>query len=237
MIARHRLTVPADRAEQALARMLELFPAGVEREDAGGLTTIAGYAEISPASDLVSEPVTDGWEHAWREFHRPVTVAGMWIGPPWIEPVEPAVVIDPGTAFGTGGHGSTRAALELLSGLPRTSLLDLGCGSGVLSLAALRLGFGPVAGFDIDPLAVTAAAENAARNGLALEVAAADVLADPLPDADAWVANLELPLIERLLGRPDIPPLLVVSGLLASQSVGGGRRVVVDGWAAELLAR
>ena len=237
MIGRHRLTVPADRAEEAVARMLELFPEGIEREDAGGLTTIAGYAERSPAADLVSEPVADGWEHAWREFHRPVRVAGLWIGPPWIEPVEPAVVIDPGSAFGTGGHGSTRAALGLLAELPRTSLLDLGCGSGVLSLAALRLGFGPVRAFDHDPIAVTAAAANAARNGLELDVAAADVLADPLPAALTWVANLELPLIERLLLRGDLPPVLVVSGLLASQSIGGGRRVVVDGWAAELLAR
>jgi len=63
------------------------------------------------------------------------------------------------------------------------------------------------------------------------------VLHDPLPPAPAWVANLELPLIERLLERADVPPVVVVSGLLAGQSVGGGERVVVDGWAAELVAR
>ena len=234
---RYRLTVPAERAEEALARMLDLFPAGVEREDRDGLVMIAGYAERPPTPGLEAEPVADGWEDAWRAFHRPVQVAGLWIGPPWLEPVEPAVVIDPGSAFGTGGHGSTRAALELLPRLPRGPLLDLGCGSGVLSVAAARLGFGPVHAFDVDPLAVAATAQNARRNGVAVAVARADVLADPLPVAPAWIANLELPLIERLLRRPDLPPVLCVSGLLASQTAGGGERIEVEGWAAELIRR
>ncbi len=232
---RYRVTVPAGRAEEALARMLELFPQGVEREDGDGLVTIAGYAEAPPAAGLECEPVAEGWEDAWRAFHRPVVVGGLWIGPPWCEPVSPAVVIDPGSAFGTGGHGSTRAALELLPLLPRGPLLDLGCGSGVLLVAAVRLGFGPVQAFDLDPLAVAATATNAERNGVEVVARPADVLADPLPGAPAWIANLELPLIERLLRRPDLPPVLVVSGLLASQTAGGGERVEVDGWAAELI--
>jgi len=236
-VNRYRVTVPAGRAEEALARMLELFPQGVEREDGDDLVTIAGYAEEPPAAGLECEAVAEGWEDAWRVFHRPVVVAGLWIGPPWCEPVEPAVVIDPGSAFGTGGHGSTRAALELLPRLPRGPLLDLGCGSGVLSVAAVRLGFEPVQAFDLDPLAVAATATNAKRNGVDVVAGRADVLADPLPGAPAWIANLELPLIERLLRRPDVPPVLVVSGLLASQTVGGGERVEVDGWAAELIRR
>jgi len=168
---------------------------------------------------------------------QPVRVGRFWVGPPWCEPEQPAVVIDPGRAFGTGAHGSTRAALELLQTLEPAAALDLGCGSGVLSIAALLLGFGPLQAFDIDPLAVDATGRNAERNGVEVDVARADVLTDPLPPAPLWLANLELHLLEPLLRRPDVPPRVLVSGLLESQTVGGVRRAVVDGWAAELVER
>ena len=77
------------------------------------------------------------------------------------------MVVDAGPAFGTGGHATTRQCLEEMQEMTPGSLLDLGCGSGVVSFAALRLGFAPVWGIDIDPVAVEAAAGNAARNGLA----------------------------------------------------------------------
>jgi ribosomal protein L11 methyltransferase len=251
-VRRYRLRVPAAEAEPALARMLDLFPDGVEEERDGGDVVYAGYADSAPAADLEGADVEPGWEDRWREYHRPVTVGRVWVGPPWWEgdgdcpqlagdsPLkgEPIrVVIDPGRAFGTGGHGSTRAALDLLQRLEPGPALDLGCGSGVLAIAAARLGFGPLHGFDLDPLAVSAAAENAARNGVELPVARADVLADPLPEAPLWIANLELHLLERLLERPDLPPLLLVSGLLDPETVGGSERVVADGWAAELIRR
>jgi ribosomal protein L11 methyltransferase len=114
-------------------------------------------------------------------------------------------------------------------------VLDLGCGSGVLAIAAARLGFEVLGAFDLDPLAVGAAAENAARNGVALAVAQADVLADPLPPAPLWIANLELGLLGRLLRRPDLPACILASGLLDPETVGGDERMVVDGWAAELV--
>ena len=232
---RYSLRVPAADAEIALARMLELFPEGVEEERDGGDVVLAGYAEEPPAPDLEPQAVEPGWEDAWRAFHRPVRVGPLWIGPPWFPPEEVAVVIDPGRAFGTGAHGSTRAALELLAGLDPSPALDLGCGSGVLSVAALRLGFGPVAAFDVDPLAVGATAENAARNGVEVAVALADVLADPLPSAPLWLANLELGILERLLERADLPARILASGLTADQTLGGSPRAEVDGWAAELL--
>ena len=237
---RYSLRVPADQVEPALATMLELFPEGVEQGEQDGLVTLSGYAEQAPVEGLEEEPVEEGWEDAWRNFHRPVRVGRLWVGPPWFEP-EPgleAIVIDPGRAFGTGAHGSTQAALALLADLEPSPALDLGCGSGVLTIAALRLGFGPLQAYDIDPLAVQATLENARRNGVSPEqVECRDVLADELPAAPLWLANLELHLHEQLLRRDDLPPLIVASGLLESQTLGGERRTVADGWAAELLVR
>jgi ribosomal protein L11 methyltransferase len=245
-VKRYRLRVPAAEAEPALARMLDLFPQGVEEERQGDEVVFAGYADTAPAADLDAADVEPGWEDRWREYHRPVTVGRIWVGPPWWpQPASGArprsgawphaVVIDPGRAFGTGGHGSTRAALELLQQLEPSPALDLGCGSGVLAIAAAKLGFGPVACFDLDSLAVGATEENAERNGVALEATGADVLVDPLPRAPLWIANLELGLLRRLLERPDLPARILVSGLLGQETVGGGERVIADGWAAELV--
>jgi ribosomal protein L11 methyltransferase len=236
-VRRWTLRAPASEADAALLRMLELFPGGVEQEEDGVDVVFAGYADEAPAPDLEGAPVEGGWEDRWREYHRPVRCGRLWVGPPWCEPEPLAVVVDPGRAFGTGAHGSTRAALELLQELEPAPALDLGCGSGVLSIAALLLGFGPVEAFDIDPLAVDATRRNAERNGVEVPVAQADALADPLPPAPLWLANLELHLLEPLLRRPDVPPRVLVSGLLESQTLGGSRRVVVDGWAAELVQR
>jgi ribosomal protein L11 methyltransferase len=239
-VKRYVLRVPVAEAEPALARMLDLFPDGLEEERDGGEVAFAGYAETAPADGLEGTEVAPGWEDRWREYHRPVTVGRVWVGPPWWpdrgsgdSPL--SVVIDPGRAFGTGGHGSTRAALELLQRLEPGRALDLGCGSGVLAIAAARLGFDVCGAFDLDPLAVGAAAENAERNGVELAVARADVLVDPLPEAPLWIANLELGLLRRLLQRPDLPACILASGLLDPETVGGVERVVADGWAAELV--
>jgi ribosomal protein L11 methyltransferase len=238
-VKRFSIRVPADGADLAVARMLDLFPDGVEEEAVGDLVVVSGYGERAPAPGLEEAAVADGWADGWRAFHRPVRVGRLWIGPPWCRPEREAVVIDPGHAFGTGGHGSTRAALDLLQRLPPGPALDLGCGSGVLAIAAVRLGFGPLWAFDRDPLAVEAARANADRNGVQLQVARADVLADPLPAAPLWLANLQLDLLERLLERPDLPPAIVASGLVAGQTLAGRAavraQVEVDGWRAELV--
>ncbi len=121
--------------------------------------------------------VPDGWEERWKRFHSPVLVAErIWVRPPWEEPLDRAdvidLVIDPGRAFGTGAHPTTRLCLELLVGLAGEgspgSLCDLGCGSGVLSIGAARLGFAPVVALDADRLAVEATALNAGANGVSL---------------------------------------------------------------------
>jgi ribosomal protein L11 methyltransferase len=148
------------------------------------------------------------------------------------------VVIDPGQAFGTGAHATTRLCLELLLDAPRGSLLDLGCGSGVLAIAAARLGFGPVVALDADPLAVEAARENALANAVAVEVVLADVLADPLPPADLAVANVDLSGVQKVAERVRAT-VLVTSGYLATDrpTLRGWnhvRRLEADGWAADL---
>jgi ribosomal protein L11 methyltransferase len=152
-------------------------------------------------------------------------------------------VIDPGQAFGTGAHATTLLCLELLLEQPPGPLLDLGCGSGVLALAAARLGHAPVLACDDDPLAVAAANANAERNRLEIQVWQTDALYDELPKGVAlWLANLQLAPLQELAWRPDLPPRLIVSGLLAGEvfalpGYGIAERRTLDGWEGLLLVR
>ena len=159
-----------------------------------------------------------GWEERWREFHRPVVVGRLWVGPPWEPPDERLlpVVIEPGRAFGTGAHATTRLCLELLQGLPPASILDVGCGSGVLAIAAAVLGHRPVTAVDADPAAVEATRENAARNSVTVKTRVADAASDDLPAADAAVANIALAAVEAIVPRLDVRAA-VTSGYLAHQ--------------------
>jgi ribosomal protein L11 methyltransferase len=229
--------------------MLVLFPEGFEeRETAAGIE-LAGYAEPGreqavraafPAAEAAD--VAPGWEDAWRSFHRPVRIGPLWVGPPW-EPPDAgalAVVIDPGRAFGTGAHPTTRLSLELLLAVEPGSLVDLGCGSGVLSVAAATLGFAPVVALDDDPAAIEVARENARANGVEVDVRQADVLADPLPETAIAVANIELAAVEALAPRVR-SRRLVTSGYLEADvpRLPGWehvRRAAADGWAADLHA-
>jgi ribosomal protein L11 methyltransferase len=227
--------------EPELALLLHLFPEGVEELDGA----FAVYADEPPLGfDLIeAEDVAPGWEDAWRAFHHGVRVGRCWVGPPWQQAPADAlsIVIDPGRAFGTGAHPTTRLALELLQALEPASLLDVGCGSGVLAIAAARLGFAPVVAFDLDEAAVDAAGANAAANGVTLDVRRADALSDELPATCAAVANIALDVVERLLARLE-SHLVVTSGYLERDepAAEGWRRVdrrTVDGWAADLLER
>ena len=151
------------------------------------------------------------------------------------------MVVDPGRAFGTGAHPTTRACIELLARLERGSLLDAGCGSGVLAVAAARLGFAPVFAVDSDPVAVAVCADTALSNGVDVQVAATDVLRDELPPTDIAVANIELAVVETLLAR--VPArTAVTSGYLESEAprVAGWKKVdrlELEGWAADVFAR
>jgi ribosomal protein L11 methyltransferase len=190
-----------------------------------------------------SEPVPEGWEDRWKEFHRPARAGGLWIGPPWIPPPagETAVVVDPGRAFGTGAHPTTRACIELLSRIEPASLLDAGCGSGVLAVAAAKLGFGPVVAVDSDPVAVEVARGTADANAVDIDVRLVDALLDPPPVTDVLVANIELGAVEMLLRRA-AARTAVTSGYLAAQSPHAPgwsttERLELEGWAADALGR
>jgi ribosomal protein L11 methyltransferase len=198
---------------------------------------VAAFAEAS-----VTE-VEPGWEDRWREFHRPVRVGRLWVGPPWERPPAGPVslTIDPGRAFGTGAHPTTRLCLELLQELPRGSVLDAGCGSGVLAIAAARLGFAPVTAVDVAAAAVEATLANAAANGVAVEARLLDALAAEAPAADLALANIELRAVERLAPRLDAGRL-VASGYLVRDepALDGFARVErreLGGWAADLYER
>jgi ribosomal protein L11 methyltransferase len=205
----------------------------------------AVYADEPPLGFDVVETadVRDGWEDRWREFHHGVQVGRFWVGPPWEDPPPgaDAIVIDPGRAFGTGAHPTTRLTLELMQTPAGGSLLDVGCGSGVLSIAAAKLGFSPVFGIDLDEVSVETTLANAHANGVALEARRADGLADELPRVDVAVANVALDVVELLLAR--LPAERVItSGYLdrdrpSAEGWTHAGRATADGWAADLFER
>ncbi len=231
--------------------MLELFPEGFEeavRPD--GALELRAYTDRDGEerarrafAGARSEPIAPGWEETWRRFHRPTRVGRLWVGPPWENPDTGAlaVVIDPGRAFGTGAHPTTRLCLELLLDLERGSLVDLGCGSGVLAISAAKLGFAPVVALDVDDAAVEATRANARANGVAVDVARADVLAAGLPDADVALANIALAVVERLAVRTPTRRLVAAGYVAAEQPrLVGWRhelRREAEGWAADLYER
>lgn len=252
-----------------LAELLELAPGGVEEVAVhGGAIEYAVYgapgelpalpalraAAGDALVDVTSTEIADDWRERWRSYHRPAVVGDrLTVRPPW----EPAgttpldVVIDPGQAFGTGAHATTRLCLELLLEIPASgALLDLGCGSGVLAIVAARLGFAAVVAADNEPAAIAAASANAALNAVDIEVRRLDLRSEPVTCADTIAANLVAPLLERwagdLAGSSEIPRRVIAGGLLTGEadSVADAfgpaglretRRLAESGWAALLL--
>ena len=197
--------------------------------------------------------VPDDWAERWKRFHGAVLVGGrIWVRPPWeqaaLRPGAIDLVIDPGQAFGTGAHPTTRMSLELMLDLePAGSFADLGCGSGVLAIAAAKLGFGPVTALDSDRGAIDATRVNARENGVVLDrVERVNLRSQPPPGADVVAANLMRPLLLQLAELIAEPPrALIVSGLLDSEAdevaaayapLRERRRLSVKGWSALLLA-
>jgi ribosomal protein L11 methyltransferase len=247
-----------------LAALLELAPSGVEQVDGEGFVEYAIYGApgelpVLPIGDaqvagvpvqVSGREVATDWGERWKRFHEPVFVGGrLFVRPPWAEPRRDTldIVIDPGQAFGTGGHPTTRLCLELLLALePAGSLADLGCGSGVLAIAAAKLGFRPVVALDNEPAALEATRANALANAVELDrIERLNLREQPPPAAATVTANLTRPLLKRvaelLVDRPDA---LIVSGLLeeeadevaaAFEPLRERRRLTLHSWSALLL--
>jgi ribosomal protein L11 methyltransferase len=247
-----------------LAELVELAPAGFEQVDGDGFVEFALYGApgelpaLPPGTALIGRTevhisttqLADDWADRWKEFHKPVQIGHMHVRPPWYEALEGGidVVIDPAQAFGTGAHPTTRLSLELLLDVPPAPLVDLGCGSGVLAIAAAKLGFAPVTALDHDPAAIEATLDNARVNGVTLErVERHDLRTNPAPVAPVMTANLMRPLLLRVAELlPEQPETLIVSGLLEGEeeevaaafaSLRERRRVRLQGWSALLLTR
>ena len=263
-----RLAVRVGRAdaEPVLAELLALAPAGLEERDVDGDTV--EYALYGAEGELPALPdvraaagdalvevrtseLPDDWQERWREWHRPADVGPLRVRPLWAAPRPGAldVVIEPGRAFGTGAHATTRLCLDLLAGIPpRGALADWGCGSGVLAVAAARLGWAPVLACDMEGVALAATREAAAANGVVVDATLCDLRRGGGPWAPTVVANLVRPLLLELASGLDrVPDRLLASGLRADEVDAVARafarrglapreRREADGWAAILLS-
>jgi ribosomal protein L11 methyltransferase len=246
------IRVRADCAEQALAELLPILAGGAEEREVDGAVEYAVYVDEPPRLDDIralvgdslvgvhAEPVEPGWERRWHEFLRPVQVRDVVVRPPWIDGDAGDVVIDPGIFFGAGTHATTRLCLELLlDEEPGGALCDWGAGTGVLAIAAARLGWAPVTAVEVEPGAVEVIRANAERNGVEIEARAHDLRVGA-PWAPTIVANLPKP---ALLEVARAAPRVIASGFLAGEAdevvaafgMRERRRVEADGWAAVVL--
>jgi ribosomal protein L11 methyltransferase len=250
-----------EQAEVVLAELTVLAPNGVEEERGPGYVEYAIYGgegelpelgEIEVAAgdglvEVVSTEVPDDWADRWQDFHKPLLVGErFWLRPSWEAPRDGTIdlVVDPGQAFGTGAHPTTRLCLEFLlelekAGEARGPLTDLGTGSGVLAIAAAKLGWDPVRGYDHEGPSIEAASANAEVNGISLELERRN-LRESLPElAPTTVANMTAPILKVVAeqlddggswGRtrrsnsgetpsspPPTPSTLVLSGLLPGE--------------------
>ncbi|HYM56636.1 MAG TPA: 50S ribosomal protein L11 methyltransferase [Solirubrobacteraceae bacterium] len=230
-------------AELVLAELLELAPGGLEERDVDAGTVeysiygapgeLPALPELRAAAgaalvEVCTTEVPDDWDERWKAWHRPVDVAWrlrrLRVRPPWEPPLGGEaidLVIDPGQAFGTGAHRTTWLCLQLLLELePAGALADWGSGSGVLAIAAARLGHAPVLAVDIEPASLDASRENAVANGVPeVEVRRHNLRREPAPWAPTVTANLVRPLlldVARLLERA--PERLIASGLLREEA-------------------
>jgi ribosomal protein L11 methyltransferase len=261
-------------AEAVMANLLELAPNGLEEERGPGWVEFAIYGppgevpdvgELQAAAggnlvDVTTTSVPDDWADRWADFHRPIEVAGrIGVRPSWWDPKEGLidVVVDPGRAFGTGGHPTTRLCLELLIELEQAGeasgpIADWGTGSGVLGIAAGKLGWSPVTGFDRELPSLETARANATANGVEMEIERVDVRESAPPSARTVVANLTGNLLRDCAAHMSAadrdPRALVCSGMLESEidevastfaevGLAESTRRVDQGWAGLLLRR
>jgi len=218
-----------------------VYGAPGEIPDLPDLRAAAGGALV----EVSTSEVPDDWSERWKQFHRPVliepptsdaeadAVCALHVRPPWEAPsTHPRVheiVIDPAQAFGTGAHATTHLCLRLLLEIAtaeqaRGAVLDVGTGSGVLAIAAVKLGYGRVLALDNDRESVLATVANAAANDMEIEARLFDLRREELPEIDGApapivLANLLKPLLIDLAAAIDSQPRhLIASGLLREQA-------------------
>lgn len=233
-----------EQSEAVLANLLELAPNGVEEDRGPDWVEFAIYGapgevpelgELQAAAgdgtvEVNTTSIPDDWADRWADFHKPIEVAGkLAVRPSWWDPIEGLidVVVDPGRAFGTGAHATTRLCIEFLveleaAGEAEGPLADWGTGSGVLAIAAAKLGWGPIAACDREPASLEAAASNAEVNGVELELSRLDVRSDPLPMAPIVTSNLTGNLVRdcaaQMAKSGEHPQTLVCSGMLVEEA-------------------
>ena len=213
---------PRRRLDALLAADADAAALVRQASEAAGLVALPQFA---------TAPVADqDWVRSSQAQFAPVEIgARLWIGPSWHRPPAGriAVQVDPGLAFGTGTHPTTRLVLRFLEDAVRGGerVLDYGCGSGILAIAAAKLGAARVDGVDVDPQAVETAAANARANGVALQAG--------LPEALA-AATYDI-VVSNILAQP----LIVLAPLLAARSAACGRIAlagILESQAAEVMA-
>jgi ribosomal protein L11 methyltransferase len=231
---------PPEQADLVLAELTVLAPNGVEEERGLGYVEFAIYGgegelpELGRLDAVVGEgrievsstEIPDDWADRWRDFHKPLLVGErLWLRPSW-EPSRPGtidLVVDPGQAFGTGAHPTTRLCLELLlelaeAGEAEGPLTDLGSGSGVLAIAAAKLGWDPISAYDHEATAIEAAADNADANEVEIELERVNLREQLPPLAPTTVANMTSPVLRAVGARIEEPPaVMICSGLLPSE--------------------
>lgn len=232
-LQRLTITVAGEDAEMLGAALADLAPSGwCESAGGGGASVelwlprtdvaasqrlVDALAERGLVASVATVEQSDDWRDGLRRHHQPIEVSDrIRVRPPWAEPRDGLldVVIDPGMAFGTGQHATTKGCLTLLIAEPGGSLVDVGCGSGVLAIAARKLGYDPVWAIDCDPLAVEATIANARVNGVSLRIGARNVEHDRLPQAQTLVANITANPVIALVAalRDPLPTKVIVSG-------------------------
>ncbi|CDZ76741.1 Ribosomal protein L11 methyltransferase [Legionella massiliensis] len=201
-----------------------------QEKDEAELAKTMLSAQFEHLSYAINEIADQDWERAWMDEFKPMRFGErLWICPSWIEPPEPEAVnliLDPGLAFGTGTHPTTSLCLRWLdqADLTNKSVVDYGCGSGILALAALKLGAASVHAVDIDEQALQATQNNALSNSVEskqLIIGFPEILKEPV---DLLIANILLAPLLNLRSRfkelLKDRGMLVISGILAEQAAG-----------------
>jgi ribosomal protein L11 methyltransferase len=260
------LEIPADALEDVLDRLLLIVPSGVREIERGTKVELRMRGDQVPTVAEIDTTV-GRWPHRieertvpddWRERrvadHIPNVIGGrVLVRPDWAPPPRDPGMIDivlrESGAFGAATHPTTRTCLEQLLQLePTGSFADLGCGTGVLAIAAVRLGWQPVVAVDVDPDSVETARVNASANGAAVTATVMDLLAEPPPAAGGIAANVPAWLHTQLaasLAEP-LPAVLLLSGFLDAEATGvleayaarglrTRRRLDVHGWVVAVL--